>query len=43
MSSGSLRIPSWFVGVVVSYASLGDLSHLVVGNVGVHGVADSGS
>ena len=30
-SPGSRPVPSWFAGVVVSYASLGDLSHLVAG------------
>ena len=29
MYPGSRQIPSWFARVVVSYASLGDLSHLV--------------
>ena len=31
LSPGSRQIPSWFARVVVSYASLGDLSHLVAG------------
>ena len=31
MSPGSRQIPSWFSGVVVSYASTGGLSHLVAG------------